>query len=187
MKPILHILLLIFFVSAINFAQTQSERKYHAFSGTVGISAEAGMLIGFTDYPDMKPEIMGRGSIEYFFPTTSSGIFSIRGFYSAGYIGGQGLEASETYPSTFRATTVNVGGGLSYTFSIEEAVFPFIFLGSSYQWFNPKDAADNSLPYAGRSFEGTDVNYHAEAGMKFLLIKSHKFEYHSRCTIQFSR
>jgi hypothetical protein len=65
------------------------------------------MIIGFTDYPDMKPEIMGRGSLEYFFPTTSSGIFSIRGFYSGGYIGGQGLDGSETYPSTFRATTVN--------------------------------------------------------------------------------
>jgi OmpA-OmpF porin, OOP family len=172
MKPILHILLMILFVSALSYTQAQSERKYHAFSGTVGITAEAGMLIGLTDYPDIKPEIMGRGSIEYFFPTTSSGIFSIRGFYSAGYIGGQGLDDSEIYPSTFRATTVNVGGGLSYTFSIEQAVFPFIFLGGSYQWFNPKDASGNSLPYAGRSFEGTDVNYHAEAGIKFLLSKA---------------
>jgi OmpA-OmpF porin, OOP family len=172
MKPFLHILLLMLFGFSISYAQVQSERKYHAFSGTVGISAEAGMIIGFTDYPDMKPEIMGRGSLEYFFPTTSSGIFGIRGFYSGGYIGGQGLDGSDTYPSTFRATTVNLGGGLSYTFSIQEAVFPFIFLGASYQWFNPKDAADNSLPYAGRSFKGTDVNYHAEAGIKFLLSEA---------------
>jgi OmpA-OmpF porin, OOP family len=172
MKRIVQTLLLILFISAISYSQTQSERKYHAFSGTVGISVEAGMIIGFTDYPDMKPEIMGRGSLEYFFPATSSGIFGLKGFYSGGYIGGQGLDGSEIYPSTFRATTVNIGGGLTYTFSIQEAVFPFIFLGGSYQWFNPKDASDRSLPYAGRSFKGTDVNYHAEAGIKFLLSEA---------------
>ncbi len=171
MKSILQLLVLIFFISTLNYSQTQSERKYHAFSGTVGITAEAGTLLGLTDYPDIKPEIMGRGSLEYFFPTTSSGIFSIRGFYSAGYIGGKGLVATQQNPETFRASTVNLGGGLSYTFSIQEAVFPFIFLGASYQWFNPKDPNDVSLPYSGRTFEGTDVNYHAEAGLKFLLSK----------------
>jgi OmpA-OmpF porin, OOP family len=170
MKQVLHILLLILFISAVTYSQPQSQRKYHAFSGTVGITAEAGMIIGFTDYPNPKPEIMGRGSVEYFFPTTSTGIFGIRTFYSAGYIGGQGLTATADNPSTFRTTTGNIGGGLTYTFSIQQAVFPFIFLGASYQWFNPKDAEENEVPYiTARDFKETEVNYHAEAGVKFLL------------------
>jgi OmpA-OmpF porin, OOP family len=170
MKKILLTLLMILTVSVIIYSQPQSQRKYHAFSGTIGITAESGMLIGFTDYPNIKPEIMGRGSIEYFFPTASAGIFGIRAFYSAGYIGGKGLAATADNPETFRATTGNIGGGLAYTFSIQQAVFPFIFVGASYQWFNPKDAADVELPYTTqRDFKGTEVNYHAEAGVKFLL------------------
>ncbi len=170
MKPILQLLLLILVISTINYSQSQ--RKYHAFSGTVGITVEAGTILGLTDYPDLKAEIMGRGNVEYFFPTTSSGIFGIRGFYSAGYIGGKGLVPTEQNSGTFRTSTVNLGGGLSYTFSIEEAVFPFIFLGASYQWFNPKDPDGIALPYSTRTFKGTEVNYHAEAGLKFLLSKA---------------
>jgi hypothetical protein len=47
------------------------------------LGVEGGATFGLTDYSDFKPEVLGRGVIEYFFPTSSSGIFGLKGFYSA--------------------------------------------------------------------------------------------------------
>ena len=51
----------------ISFSQIRNV-KHHAFSGTLMIGAEAGMTLGFTDYSTTKPQIIGRGILEYFFP-----------------------------------------------------------------------------------------------------------------------
>jgi OmpA-OmpF porin, OOP family len=167
MKKFLLCFLVLMFISMASFAQDKNV-KHHAFSGTVMIGAEAGVTLGFTDYRQTKPQIMGRGVLEYFFPTSTAGILGLKGFYSAGYIGGTDDEKN---PQEFRATMTRIGGGLSYTFSIQDAVFPYIFVGGSYGWINPEDNTGFELPYSGRTFDIKGENYHAEAGMRFLLSK----------------
>ena len=167
MRKILILFYIIIFTASLVYAQEMPIRtKHHAFSGTLMIETEAGMTLGYTDYSTTKPQIVGRGALEYFFPTTSSGIFSIKGFYSAGYVGGKD---DRRIPSEFRSSITRIGGGISYTFSIKQTVFPYVFAGGSYGWINPKDADGNFLPYGGRSFKITEVNYHGEVGLRFLL------------------
>lgn len=164
MKKFFLYLFLSVLITILSFPQTKT--KHHAFSGTIMIGVEAGATLGFTDYDKTKPQVVGRGVLEYFFPTTSAGILGLKGFYSAGYVAGKDDAKN---PTEFRANITRIGGGLSYTFSIKESVFPYIFAGASYGWVNPRDNSKNDLPYAGRSFEITEVDYHAEAGIRILL------------------
>ncbi len=164
------IFVLLFAISIITY-QTKAQEslkltKHHAFSGTLMLGTEVGLTLGYTDYSNTKPQIVGRGVLEYFFPTTSSGIFGLKGFYSAGYVGGKDDKKN---PTEFRSSIIRIGGGISYTFSIKQRVFPYIFLGSSYGWVNPEDNNGNTLPYGPRNIKITGVDYHGEAGIRFLL------------------
>jgi outer membrane protein OmpA-like peptidoglycan-associated protein len=173
MRKILILSSLILFVSCVTNAQEYPNlKKHHAFSGTLMIGAEAGVTLGYTDYSNTKPQIVGRGVLEYFFPTTSNGIFGLKGFMSAGYVGGKD---SRKNPTEFRASVTRIGGGITYTFSIKQTVFPYVFLGASYGWINPRDINSYDLPYAGRSFKITEVNYHGEVGVRLLLSDAINF------------
>jgi outer membrane protein OmpA-like peptidoglycan-associated protein len=173
MKKITFVVLLILLLSLLGYAQEKSKRiKYHAFSGTLMIGAEAGMTLGYTDYITTKPQVVGRGIAEYFFPTTSNGIFGIKGFMSAGYVGGKDDRKN---PDVFRSNIIRLGGGISYTFSLKENIFPYVFLGASYGWVNPRDNNSVDLPYTHRTFSIKDVNYHAEVGLRFLLSNEINF------------
>ena len=105
--------------ASISFSQIRNV-KHHAFSGTVMIGAEAGMTLGFTDYANTKPQIVGRGILEYFFPTTSSGIFGLKAFMSAGYVGGKD---SKKNPTVFRSTITRIGRGIFHTHSQSNSRF----------------------------------------------------------------
>jgi outer membrane protein OmpA-like peptidoglycan-associated protein len=174
MKKFSLITLNILIFSAIILAQnTKSKVKHNAFSGTLMLEAEAGAAFGFTDYSQTKPEIVGRGMLEYFLPTTSNGGLGIGGFLSAGYVGGKD---DSKKPTEFRTNITRIGGGISYNFNIKDEVFPYVFLGASYGWINPQDNNSNSLPYGGRNFKTTEVNYHAETGVRFLLSDAISFD-----------
>jgi OOP family OmpA-OmpF porin len=169
MRKIFYFFIILIISSTFIQPQVKTNIKHHAFSGTLMFGADAGFTWGITDYDELKPQIEGRGLLEYFFPTTSSGIFGLRAFMGAGYVGGKDNNLT---PNEFRTNLVDLGGGFSYNFSIQDAVFPYIFIGASYLWFNPRDNNDNALPYAGRTFKVTEVNYHGEGGFRFLLSKS---------------
>ncbi len=169
MRKIFYFFVIILISTSCIQSQVKSNIKHHAFSGTLLFGADVGFAWGITDYGDLKPQIEGRGLLEYFFPTTSAGIFGLRAFMNAGYVGGKDNELD---PKEFRTNIVDLGGGFSYNFSIGDAVFPYIFVGASHLWFNPRDNNDNALPDTGRFFEVKEVNYHLEAGLRFLLSKS---------------
>ena len=151
-------------------SQTNRNIKHHAFSGTLMLGAEAGVSLAKTDYNRVRPDIMGRGVLEYFFPTTNQGIFGIKGFVLAGYIGG---EDNSRTSDVFRTNMTGIGGDLTYTFSIEEAVFPYVGVGATYLWFNPRDNNDNALTnnLLGK-YDKQETIFQAELGLRFLLSKS---------------
>lgn len=167
----------IFISISITTAQDQSRRvKYHSFSGTLSLEAAGGVTWGFVDYEDPKLDFIGRTALEYYFPTRSSGIFSIRAFLSGGWISGETAPSYATpvggyaYPNEYRTTITNVGGGVSYTLSVGAAVFPYIFVGASYLVFTPEDNNQNALPRNKLNrYDKWEENYHAEFGMKFRL------------------
>jgi len=79
--------------------------KHHAFSGTLMFGAEAGVTLGYTDYSDNRPDVVGRGVVEYFFPTSSIGGFGIKGFLSSGYVG---RKDEYKTPKVFRSDLLNL-------------------------------------------------------------------------------
>jgi outer membrane protein OmpA-like peptidoglycan-associated protein len=160
---------ILIFVLCSTVSLTQEKKKHHAFSGTLMFGIEGGGTIGITDYDELRPDFMGRGLLEYFFPTTSSGIISIRAFVSAGYAGGKD---NDRIPQEFRTTIHSLGGGISYTFSIQESVFPYLFVGGSNTWFSPEDLDGTRLRYStNQSYKLTEANFHGELGFRFLLSK----------------
>jgi len=166
------LILVVLVLSAVFVHSQEKKLKYHAFSGTLMIGVEGGMTLGFTDYSDVRPQVLGRGVLEYFFPTTSAGIFGIKAFALGGYVSGKDADIDPNLgPSVFRSAVTRFGGGISYTFSVGEKVFPYVFAGVSYGWINPKDENNNELPYTSNTgvYDAAEENYHAEAGLKFLL------------------
>ncbi|OGU48697.1 MAG: hypothetical protein A2080_13270 [Ignavibacteria bacterium GWC2_36_12] len=174
-------LLFFLLVSSFIYSQEKSNLRYHAFSGTLMFGAEAGFTWGITDYDELKPQVEGRGVLEYFFPATSAGIFGIKGYMGAGYVGGKDNNQN---PNEFRTNIVDLGGGFSYNFSVKDAVFPYVFVGASHLWFNPRDNNDKSLPYSGRNFKVKEVNYHGELGARVLLSEAISLNFNAG--IQFS-
>ena len=62
--------ILTFGLSVSSFAQ-ENNSSAHPFSNSWVITAEGGATIGGTDFPDIKPDYFGKGSFEYFLPTSS--------------------------------------------------------------------------------------------------------------------
>ncbi|MCU7495072.1 MAG: OmpA family protein [Ignavibacteria bacterium] len=156
------------------FAQEQRAfRRGHAFSGTLMFGVDGGVTMGITDYGKLKPDIMGRTALEYFFPSSSSGIFSIRAFGSGGYIKGRDVYRT---PESFRTSFYSLGGGVAYNFAIINIVFPYIFAGASYMHFDPTDVNRNRLPRnALGQYNRYEVNYNGEIGLRTLLTDQISF------------
>lgn len=158
---------MVILLSSLLNAQQYKIKMAPALSGTLMFGVDGGVAVGLTDYGNLKPDIMGRVSLEYFFPTVSSGIFSIRGFGLGGYI--KGRDPYRT-PIEFRTDFSSLGGGVSYNFSVGNAVFPYVFAGASYMWFDPRDMNRNRLPRnAAGAYKRNEVNYNGEIGFRTLL------------------
>jgi len=77
MKNSFDILKLLFFSSNILFAQNSDLLTYHPFSNKIIISAAFGFTHSYTDYLYAQPELLKRGSIEYFFPSKTKSAFGL--------------------------------------------------------------------------------------------------------------
>ena len=90
--------LLILIFANLLFSQQLRRNKYSAFSGSFVLSLDAGATLGITDYKNKKFDYMGRGSIEYFFPSFTRSSFGIRALGGGGYLRG---EAPNRNPKIF--------------------------------------------------------------------------------------
>ncbi len=143
----------------------------NAMSNAVGLSAEFGVTLGFTDYSTSVMNYTGKGSIEYFFPSTGSGNFGIRVFGQTGFIGGKGAPAGSLNPTDEFATKMNwYGGGIVYILSLGEAVYPWASIGASQLWYFPKDGNKNLLPnYAAGTYKKYTLAYNGDAGVRIMV------------------
>lgn len=167
------IIILTLFVITLYGQESENNRnisytKGHAFSGTVLLGFEGGATFALTDYDRIKPNIIGKAMVGYYFPTTSNGVFGIRGFVSKGSIGGR--YNSKGRAETFKTPITNIGGGVIYSLSMNDAVFPYIFIGGSYTITDPQDETGAKLPgNAAGIYDPNGIAYHTELGLRFLL------------------
>lgn len=170
---ILSVCFLSLFIPANQIFPQSPGVKYHAFSGTVVLSAEAASTMEFTDYGGTSFDYLGKISLEYFLPAYSRSSFGLRAFGTQGYITGDDKNIS---PGHFRTELTTAGGGIIYNFSISNSVFTYLFAGLSHLWFNPKGGNGSKLPnnMADR-YDNHELNYNAELGFRFLITDDLSF------------
>lgn len=167
------ILLTILLISGFVNAQFIKSHRDHAFSRTMVLTVEGGVIRGFTDYKDPILDLSGRLMLEYFFTTSSPSVFGLRVFGGAGYL--KGKDYSRT-PDRFRTSLIYGGGGLVYSLSLGDAVFPYLFAGGTYLYFDPRTTGNEHLPnnYNGVYNKNT-VLFNGEFGLRILLARDLSF------------
>jgi hypothetical protein len=112
----------------------------NAMSGLIGLTLEGGVTLGLTDYKTNTMNYNGKFSVEYYFPSTGQGNLGGRVFGQRGKITGKDAPVGSGNITNEFATDFDIlGGGLIYTLSIGDAVYPWLSIGASNVWFSPQD------------------------------------------------
>jgi len=172
-KVFFSIYLLLIVISAGKCFPQSPGVKYHAFSGTLVLSAEGASTLELTDYYGATFDYLGKVSLEYFLPAYSRSSFGFRVFGAQGFISGND---AGLVPNHFRTDLSTAGGGIVYTLSFNSWIFSYLFVGGSYLWYNPKGENGSELPnnLAG-VYKKRELNYNGELGFRFLLTDDLSF------------
>ena len=170
---------LIFFIllgfSQFSLSQDLIETpKNNSMSNVFGLTVEAGATLGLSDYNSNKINYTAKGSLEYYLPSTGSGNFGLRLFGQTGFISGKDAPLGAENPTNEFATRIDaIGGGIFYTLSLGDVVYPWLGVGASNLWFYPEDANGNKLPNAAaEKFNTSMIGYNGDAGVRFMVSKS---------------
>ncbi|GBD86177.1 alpha-agarase precursor [bacterium BMS3Abin03] len=155
-----------------SFAQVAGDNGLNILSGRWVISAENGITHTKSDFKNALSDYYARFMSEYFFPTQSIGIFGLRAFSGIGRLSGSG--GVSNYPKDeFRTSIVLAGAGIDYVLTVSDKLFPFIYAGASYLYFDPSDIDGNKLPNnASGKYSLQEVSYQGELGIRFMLNKN---------------
>ena len=131
------------------FSQQSNTELFNPFSNKISIAIEGGGAYPSTDFTDDKISYIGQLSLDYFFSSSSIGVFGVRGFGYYGQLKGFGkyfnLSSFPTVPE-YNTEIAALGAGITYTLTASEIFCPYAFLGADYMYFNPKDKNGNKLP-----------------------------------------
>lgn len=161
--------------SQFNLSQDLIETpKNNSMSNVFGLTVEAGATLGLSDYNTNKINYTAKGSLEYYFPSTGSGNFGLRLFGQTGFISGKDAPLGALNPTNEFATRIDaIGGGIFFTLSLGDVVYPWLGVGASNLWFYPEDANGNKLPNAAaEKFNTFMIGYNGDAGVRFMVSKS---------------
>ena len=173
MKFITGVFLLCLSLSAIAYPQIDHSRKYNAFSGSMVFTVDGGVTFSQTDYSIVKPDYLGRISLEYFIPATTRSSFGFRGYVGQGYISGKD---NNLVPNIFRTKLEFAGGGFVYSLSFKDELFPYLFAGASYLWFDPYGENGKQLPNnAAGVYKKSEINYSGELGLRIMVTDNLSF------------
>ncbi len=159
------------------WAQSASLSKNHIFSGNWVFSLEGGTALSFTDYKETKPGYSTKLSLDYFFQTNSPSNFGLRLFGTLQKISGQDdrttVSAKDSVRKIFSPISTDlksIGLAFSYSYSIDDVIFPFLMAGMSNLWFDPKDNDGNLLPGNETAlYEKITQTYDFDLGIKYLV------------------
>ncbi len=170
MKNSNKILKLLFFSSTLLFAQNTDLSNYHPFSNKILISAAFGFTHSYTDYLYPQPELLERGSIEYFFPSKTNSAFGLKLLGGISKITAYGNNYLDNNVSpNFKTDLFFLGTGFSYARKLGYTV-PYLSMTISQLRFNPKDKNGNLLPNNfDRKYDLNASMYSLEVGVRFIV------------------
>lgn len=175
MKIFKIISVLILGLSQIYFAQDKVEApRQNSMSNVFGVTAEGGVTLGYTDYNTNHMEYNAKGSLEYYLPSTGNGNIGFRIFGHKGNIGGENPPAGSGNPTDLLITKFDMfGGGIFYTLSIDDVVYPWVAAGASNLWFYPEDGNNKNLPnYDAGNYSIHMLAYNGDGGVRVMVSKS---------------
>jgi len=174
-------ILIVLFTLFISFQLYSQNTRLDAvlpFSNSWVLTLSGGFTAGYTDYESTKLKGALRGAVEYYLPRSSSSIFGLILFGGGQQVGGEDSRGSVTtkdgirdpLPPQFQTDMILLGAAISYSYSIAERYFPFVQIGLSNIWFNPKDPSGIVLEgNAAELYDKTSLVFDTELGVKFLL------------------
>ncbi len=154
MKKFTFFLFIISLFSENVFSQSTFQ-EVNAFSGRLILSLNGGLTIPKTDYKNDKIGLMGSFNTEYFFSIKANHVFGLRAFYGLENLSGEDVLHT---PKEFTTDISFAGGGVVYSYSVNNQFFPYIFAGISNLWFQ----TDDSLG----SHDNTTNTYDIEVGAR---------------------
>ena len=163
-------------ISSSTIAQVARFNSLHPLSGRWAVSVEGGATYTKADFRNSLFDYYARVMGEYFFVTKNVGIFGVRAFTGLGRLNGSGGVSGYVDPNTgllideFKTPIILLGGGLNYAFEVSDKVFPYVYAGASYLYFDPKDVNGDRLPNNSRKkYSRNEVSLQGELGIRFLL------------------
>ncbi len=173
MKLFTFLSLMLLGFAQFSLAQNVETPRANVMSSVWGLTGEAGVTIGLTDYTHTKMNYIGKASLEYYFPSTGKGNFGLRIFGSSGFISGKGVSPWLQPTQEFSTKIEMYGGGALYTLSFGDVFYPWVAVGVSNLWFYPKDANGNKLPnnVLGNYYTHM-LGYNGDAGVRFIVAKN---------------
>jgi OOP family OmpA-OmpF porin len=150
MRTITILLALTVLLNAQNILPQSVENKmFNPLSNRFALNFEGGATYPRTDFTDDQISYIGQLSFDYFFESSTMGVFGLRGFGYYGQLNGSGTYANKSiYPTIpeYFTEIASLGGGVTYTVNASKTFYPYAFLGANYLYFNPKDIDGNELP-----------------------------------------
>lgn len=166
-KFFIKILFLLPLINNIVFSQKTS---FHPNSDKVIFTTEFGFTHTYSDYKYPKPELLSRGSIEYFFPTKSVHSFGLK---LLGGVSNLNAHSSSYLPElknkSFNTSIFFLGAGLTYARQIGYTV-SYISIVKSHLRIDPRNSNGEILTNNFfRKYSQNQSMYVAEFGIRFII------------------
>ena len=148
--------------------------KPNAMSNVWGLTGEAGVTLGRTDYDHSKMDYIAKASLEYYFASTGAGNLGLRIFGESGFLAGTGRSTwLGAVAQDFKTKIEKYGGQVFYTVSLGDEIYPWVGVGAANLWFYPKDGNGNKLPnYVAGNYYTHMLAYVGDAGIRMMVSKS---------------
>jgi len=157
----------LFLVLFSQLCPAQNPPVDNSMSKVVVLSLGGGITLNRTDYKYQKYDYIGKGSLDYFFPSSGRGNFGL-GIY--GGIGKVDGKDARFIPVEFNTDIDYVGIEATYILSLSKVVYPYVSVGFSSLWFHPKDNAGNALFVSPNNNQQGAFN--GEIGFRFMASNS---------------
>jgi outer membrane protein OmpA-like peptidoglycan-associated protein len=155
------------------YSQSYINNDVHPYSSSLIGSIYGGVTIGKTDYREVRPGIDGALAATYCFSTSNSNLLGIRLMTELSSISGNDvlkrvptLNGYRNVPESFKTEVISLNVSLLYSYAITQDLLPYVSLGLTYNFFNPKDE-NGKLLYnnANNNYDKKTLGFNPEFGV----------------------
>lgn len=156
-----------------SFAQNRQGKLYNPLSSKTAIGLGGGVTYTKSDFRDSKLDYIINAFGDYYFPTHNNVIFGISLLGSFGYAASSGRPGYKIYYpplDEFRTQMIMLSGGISYTYTFYNSIYPYAALRAGWINYQPQDVNGNELERSRlNEYSHNDWFATGEFGLKFII------------------